>query len=289
MGLQILPGATDCQRLHHMRANEIIDGPHAFADRDGVGIAFESVVFFDERGEETLEVGGFERGVFAVLKEVNKVGDVAGAVIERRRGNEDHLLGVGMAEFVATPGWRFADALKLLIHPGGVGSELMSLVHHDEIIVLGMADLVQTAGGDDPGILEIDLSDGVSPVSHEGGRHDEERRGVMIGDVAVGVVKALGNERGDEGFAKADDVGEEEAAVAMQFSVTIAHGIRLIREFFEARRQILQDAGVVVNGGTKILGEEFDEEVVRGERIVEEGLPFDFLHVLGADSHAFIP
>ncbi|MDO8541617.1 MAG: hypothetical protein Q7S40_14365 [Opitutaceae bacterium] len=141
----------------------------------------------------------------------------------------------------------------------------MGFVHYNQVVVLGVANFVETAGSYDARVLEIDLANGVIPSLHERGWHDEERRRVMTGDVAVGVVKALGDKRCDEGFAEANDVGEKEAAVPLKFGEAVADGITLISEFLETRGQVFKNAGVVLNGGAEIFGEEFDEEIVRRE------------------------
>lgn len=79
------------------------------------------------------------------------------------------------------------------------------------------------------------------------GRDDDEGRGDVRGEV-VEIEKLLRDERGDDGFAEADDIGEEKAAVSAQEVEALVYGVDLIREPQETLGEIGDGAGIELDG-----------------------------------------
>jgi len=164
----------------------------------------------------------------------------------------------------------------------------MGLVNDDQVVALGVADLVQASVGDDADVVEVEKIARGLPVFLQGGRDDDQRVGAVIGE-AVLEEELPGDQGGDDGFPEADDIGEEETVVLLEQADTLSDGIYLIAQALEAFGQVFAGVRVVVDGFAEILGEQLIVELVGRDLDAEIGLGGDFLDVLRQDIDGFFP
>ncbi len=142
---------------------------------------------------------------------------------------------------------RLAEALERVVSPALVVAELVRFIDDHEIEFFRVLDLVDAAVGDDLPVLQLEFPKGAVPSIFERGRDDDECRRDVGGEV-VEVEKLLRNQRGDDGFSKADDIGEEETAVTMEEIEALVDGIDLVREPQETLGEIADGAGIELDG-----------------------------------------
>ena len=255
---KVAAGATDGELLDDAGADQLVDFLDAREAGFHVRVAAREVVSLDARGEEVLQIRrALDGGVFAVLEKEGEVADVLGPVVQRRGGDEDDaLFGEGAIGQPAARR-RLAEALERVVSPALVVAELVRFIDDHEIEFFRVLDLVDAAVGDDLPVLQLEFPKGAVPSIFERGRDDDECRRDVGGEV-VEVEKLLRNQRGDDGFSKADDIGEEEAAVTMQEIEALVDGIDLVREPQETLGEIGDGVRVELDGRAEVFDEEFD-------------------------------
>ncbi len=130
--------------------------------------------------------------------------------------------------------------------------------------------------------------DGIAPAFLDGWGHDNE--GVRtVFRKAVVEKEFFSDERGDDRFAQADHVGQEESAMFFQQPEPAAHGINLVRKPLKSLGHIRNGIRVVFDAGPKIFEKELIIEFVWGDGGGKVGGVPNFGQKLGEDFHRFRP
>ena len=291
----VVAGTTNHDRLKNAvpyLVVDVVDLSQELFAREGVALLHNVLVVRNPLREGALDVGqSFDGGVVVILKEEQQIADVGRGVVERRGGEEHHLLAVALHAPPMTAGG-LAYHLQVLVAHRAVVAKVVRLIHNhhvvfvrQRVVFLSAQHFVQAAVVDEPLVLDSEFLEGLLPLL----AHCRRGHHQNLGEPSVGLHEPLCNHRRHGRFAQSHHIGDKATVVLEQHLVALHHGVALVGDVLEA---VLGGVEVeaVLHHGAKRLHQHFHIQLVGCDfTVFEKGDGLDVRHILGGHGYTVGP